>query len=115
MTKRKCYAYLTPIRDVLKTFLELPNVYNIIENYINCEKAAGISGKTYYSLFQGKTWKNIAKVYGNKIVIPLHLYFDDFEINNCLSNKLTVINSNRYRYGQCRGERGRTRHKPKKL
>ena len=85
LKKKKCYGYIISIREVLKNFLELPNVFNIIKDFMNSEQAVGIDKKIYYNLFQGKRWNEILKAYGDKIVIPLYFYFDDFEINNSLS------------------------------
>lgn len=70
-----------PIREVLKRFLSAANVYEKIVTYIEkCDSTGKI-----VSPMQGTVWRNIKAKFDNKIVFPLALYFDNFEINNPLS------------------------------
>lgn len=82
---RKSYGYIIPMRYVLRKYLELPNVYSEIRKYLD-EESKNINKGIYSSFFQGKRWKEILINFINKIVIPLWLYYDDFEINNALLN-----------------------------
>lgn len=84
-TKKKCNTYVIPMRDVLKHFFELPNVFKEITDFINSETAKNSKKKKVYtSLFQGKIWNDITEHFKEKTVIPIFMYYDDFEINNPL-------------------------------
>ena len=72
------------MREALKHFLELPNVYEEITDFIKAEMAQN-NNNLYTSLCQGRKWKHISVNFSSKIVIPLFLYYDDFEINDALS------------------------------
>lgn len=64
----------------LKAFLELPNVFQNITEYVN-----SLTSKTSISnIVQTDLWKNILKHFPAKIVFPISLYFADFELNNPL-------------------------------
>ena len=88
-TKKQCYGYIVPIREILKQFLELPNVYKTVIDYIQTECAKD-NCKVYTSIFPGKRWQSISTHFQGKVVIPLFLYFDEFEINNPLSTKVGI-------------------------
>ncbi|XP_051168530.1 uncharacterized protein LOC127286215 [Leptopilina boulardi] len=68
-----------PMKSVLKNFLELPGVFNaILSNIEKAEKSEKI-----VSVVQGTLWKSLKqKISGT--LLPLIVYFDDFEINNPL-------------------------------
>ncbi|CAG5083878.1 Protein of unknown function [Cotesia congregata] len=90
-TKKACYGQIISLRAVLKKFLELPNVFKTIMNFMQTESARIESqGDIYSSLFQGTLWKNISGAFQEKIVIPLYLYYDDFEIDNPLSTSAGI-------------------------
>lgn len=90
-TKKACYGQIISLRAVLKNFLELPNVFKTIMNFMQTESARIESqGDIHSSLFQGTLWKNISGAFQEKIVIPLYLYYDDFEINNPLSTSAGI-------------------------
>lgn len=79
------------MREALKLLLEMPSVYETIVNFMQSELTSMKNNdKVYTSLFQGEIWKNISKHFVGKTVIPLYLYFDDFEINNPLSTSAGV-------------------------
>ncbi|XP_066595409.1 uncharacterized protein [Prorops nasuta] len=44
----------------------------------------------YSSILDGEIWQSIEKRYHGKIVLPLLLYFDDFEINNPLGSHSNI-------------------------
>ncbi|XP_058798086.1 uncharacterized protein LOC131668172 [Phymastichus coffea] len=67
-----------PIKKVLKHFLELPNVYSSIVNYINEKEKC----KCICSIFHSERWKYIKNKFPGKIVLPFTVFGDDFEINN---------------------------------
>ena len=77
-TKKQCFGYLVPMRETLKQFLELPNTFQTVINYMRTEMTHCFDNKLYSSLFQGKSWIDISANFDGKIVIPLYLYYDDF-------------------------------------
>ncbi|XP_066595382.1 uncharacterized protein [Prorops nasuta] len=81
-----------PLHEILKKFLELPNVFKSIKQYIENVKNSDI----LVSSMQGALWKKIEQRFEGKTVLPLIIYFDDLEINNPLGshrsvNKLGVV------------------------
>lgn len=83
------------LRDILKKNLEHSNLLDIILKYTENMK----SSKLIYNFMQSQLWKekcaNNSNI-SNKLVFPLFLYFDDFEVNNPLgthagSQKLGAI------------------------
>ena len=73
---------MIPMKEVLTYFLELPNVFNIIMNYIKKIESCNC----ICSILQSKRWKDIKKSHPNKIMLPFTLYGDDFEINKALGS-----------------------------
>jgi len=77
-----------PLRSVLKGFLELPNVLKTILNYM---KILENSSDLLCNIIQGKLWKEtIAPKFLDKLVLPLILYFDDYETNKELGSHTGV-------------------------
>lgn len=77
-----------PLRSVLKGFLELPNVLKTILDYM---KTLENESDVLYNIIQGKLWKEkIAPKFLGKIVLPLILYFDDYETNKELGTHTGV-------------------------
>ena len=76
-TKKNCYGYYVQMGEVLKKFLELPNVLKEILDYKRMEEK---KTDAYSSIYNGKLWRDLSKHYQNKIVIALFLYYDDFEV-----------------------------------
>lgn len=77
-------SQVIPLRMVLKKFLELPNVFRIIEAYMNdCAQE-----KIITSFLNAELWKKSLTKFSGKFMIQLKVFFDDVEINNPLgSNK----------------------------
>ena len=81
--KVKCTAEFIPIRRVLKTFFELPQMYEKTMTYYN----SLIKNESIISHFvQGAFWREKLSTFGNRITLPLFLYYDDYEPNNPLSS-----------------------------
>ena len=76
-------AQFIPIRHVLKLFFELPNVHDDTINYINELKA---KATIISNIIQGNYWKIRSENFGDKIVFPIILYYDDYENNNPLGS-----------------------------
>lgn len=74
---------IIPIRSLLKKFLQLPNVFHTIIEHLS--KQQHIDDRIT-SFIQGETWKHVKEKFAKKLVLPLLLYFDDFEINNPLGS-----------------------------
>lgn len=72
---------IIPLEKILQKFLELPEVYNKI--ICNIKKIKQNKKRT--SLLQSEVWHSIEQQYNND-VLPLILYFDEFEINNPLGS-----------------------------
>lgn len=72
-----------PIREVFKKFFEMPNVLESTLQYLkNAEKHSTI----VKNIVQGSLWKEKSKIYDDKIVLPLVMFFDDYENNNPLGS-----------------------------
>lgn len=67
-----------PMKEVLKEFLQLPEVLTSIMNNVESLK----NSRDYRNIIQSPVWKNIENNFPNKIVFPLLLYFDDVEPYN---------------------------------
>jgi hypothetical protein len=87
MSSRKCEAQVIPMRKCLKNFLELPGVFTVIQSFIVSESN---KDQELSSIFCGSLWKNLQHTFGEKIVLPILLYYDDFESNNPLGSKAGI-------------------------
>lgn len=80
------------MKKQLKSFLELPDVFNKILDYQlameNSEPENALK-----NLIQGSLWKSF-EVDKKRIVFPLIIYFDDFEVGNPLGT-----HAGRYKIG----------------
>lgn len=70
----------SPMKKVLKQFLELSDTFSTIIQFIN--EKVNETGSMVTSMQQGTVWKNIKSQNPNKMISPLSLYADDYEINN---------------------------------
>lgn len=73
------------IITILKQFLELPRVFETIKDFMFKEETALPDILT--SCFQGNLWKEIKTKFLGKTVLPLFLFFDDFEPLNVLGSR----------------------------
>ncbi|KAL7307618.1 hypothetical protein TKK_0000306 [Trichogramma kaykai] len=88
-TYEKVFAAWTPLRDILKSFLEIPNVLSNILNYIQ-ELYNETNDLIINNIMQGDFWRrNIIDKYINNIVMPLYMYFDDLATENPLGSCFT--------------------------
>lgn len=78
------------MREILKSLLEIPNFYKEILNIINTDNSLSYTNKVYGNLCDGTIWKSIRKNYGDQVVIPLFLYYDDFETANPLGTATKI-------------------------
>ena len=86
-------AQYIPLKSTLKLLLELPGIFDLIMDYMSELKAE----KNIISNFiQAQFWNEASQSFGNKIVMPLFVYEDEFETGNALGshggiNKLGVV------------------------
>ena len=71
------------LRKVLKQFFELPNVLCGTSDYL---KHLQSNFKIVSNLVQGSFWKEKVSRFEGKTVLPLFLYFDEYENNNPLGS-----------------------------
>lgn len=83
----KCEAQFISLRQVLKNFLELPNVYNSIIEFM---AEAAKDKYNISSVLQGQIWKNVCDLFTDRIVLPLYIFFDEFETGNPLGSKAGI-------------------------
>lgn len=76
-------ADLIPLRMTFKVFFELPNVFNAIMENI---KKMKVSSPNVCNFLQSPLWLDILNLYPNKMILPLFLFYNDFEINNPLGS-----------------------------
>lgn len=74
------------VKKTLLSFFSIPNVFDEIVKYQNNI----LPNDPLFTILQGKLWKNIVSNYSNKIVMPLVLYYDDFETCNPLGSHAGV-------------------------
>ena len=75
-------AEFIPLHLVLKNFLEIPMMFHYIMEYIDSLQEDSIIS----NFIQASLWKEIIKKFNGRIVLPLFLYFDDYENNNPLGS-----------------------------
>jgi len=77
-----CYV---PIQEQLQQFFKLPNVLQQILDYQ--EDLEINNTESYKNMVQGSLWNSIkTTTTSDKIILPLILYFDDFEVGNPLGS-----------------------------
>lgn len=72
---------IMPIEHQIKKFLEMPNVFDEIMKTQNREIVDGF----YSNLIDGELWKRLLDKFEGKIVVPIYLYYDDFQPDSALS------------------------------
>lgn len=87
LVNKTIVAQFIPIRDVFKKFFELPNILECTLKYIADAKK---HSKIVKSIVQGSLSKEKSKIYKDKIVLPLVMFFDDYENNNPLGSYKAV-------------------------
>lgn len=74
---------LIPLRKVLKTFFELDDVLKDTLDYLDFLKN---SDKVVCNYVQGDYWREFKKSNDQIVIIPIAIYFDDYENNNPLGS-----------------------------
>ncbi|XP_011699565.1 PREDICTED: uncharacterized protein LOC105456901, partial [Wasmannia auropunctata] len=76
------FAKFIPMRVVLQKIFNLPHVFSSVNSYVNTLLQ---ENNIIENFVQGDLWRNKIKFhFQNKIVFPLFIYYDDFEVNNAL-------------------------------
>lgn len=84
MTLKNRYSYMIPLRKSLKSFLEVPNVLDIILDY---EKGVCKDNSVMRNLVNGNCWQEANKDFDKNVkTLPLTIYYDDFESGNPLGS-----------------------------
>lgn len=87
MSSKKCEVQVVPLRTSIKKILEIPGIFTTIQSYISKESN---KNDELSSIFCGRLWKDIRQRFGEQHVLPLLLYYDDFETNNPLGSAAGV-------------------------
>lgn len=83
VTPKNYTAEFISLTNVLKNFLLLPNVFSKTLKYMKHLQGQ----KQIYNIIQTDFWKNkISNYHKNDIVLPLFIYYDDFESGNPLGS-----------------------------
>lgn len=81
------YGYFIPMRILIKSFLEIPGVYDTMCQYRRNVLSEDIrSSHVISNIMQADLWQEYLKKCTHDNVFPIVLYFDDFEINNPLGS-----------------------------
>lgn len=83
---KPCEGQIVPLRKVIQKFLEIPMCLEVMLNFIKNEE----SKNEISSIFNGQWWKKVKGYYKDKLVLPLFIYFDDFETGNPLGTQAGV-------------------------
>lgn len=86
MVVQKSEGQIIELHEILKQFLELPNVFDDIISYMQ-EEESQCDKSVCRNILQADLWKEVKLKFLNKIVFPLYLFYDDFEPNNPLGSK----------------------------
>lgn len=82
------YSYFIPLRQVLQKFFELPDAFTATMDYINSLKESD----SIKNFIQSKLWYQKKNNFDNDaIVLPLFVYYDDWEVNNPLGSHSSAL------------------------
>lgn len=71
------------LSKTLKSFFELPHIFSNTINYVSKLENSSLVISNY---IQGSLWQERKQEFKGKIVLPLFLYYDDYEPNNALGS-----------------------------
>lgn len=79
---------IVPIHKLLKEFLQTDNIFQeIMKHIIEVRTNWSVS---YSSMFNASLWKKISSKFDNKILLPIIMYYDDFECDNPLGTQAGI-------------------------
>lgn len=76
-------AHLLSMKKNLKYFFELPNVFKLVNQYMD---DSSNNKEVLSSFLDGSTWKNMRAKFKKQFVFPIFLYYDDVEMGNPLGS-----------------------------
>lgn len=78
----KSYVVLSAVEFQIRKFLQTDNIIkDVIKNTLELQKSQLIQ-----NIVNGQVWQDIRAKYKSEHIIPISLYCDEFEINDCLSS-----------------------------
>jgi len=78
-------VYFIPLREILKKIMEHSNFFNLIMTYYN-NLTSKNDNNLISSFVQSKVWKSKLSKNPDKLILPIFLYYDDFEVNDPLGS-----------------------------
>jgi len=76
-------AVFVPLREVLKAFMELPNVFDIITDFMNTEPSPDVVSEYIHC----SHWTSKRRSFdANDLVLPYHKFFDEYEVDKDLGS-----------------------------
>lgn len=82
------YSYFIPLRQVLQQFFQLSDVFTVTMHYIDSLKDLDC----VKNFIQSELWYQKRNNFDNNdIVLPLFIYYDDWEVNNPLGSHSTTL------------------------
>lgn len=82
-----CRGYFFKIEEILTKLFTLPGVYKTVKDFM--QDAENENENILSSYLNGESWKKKKETHKGKFLIPLALFIDDFEPNNCLGSHAT--------------------------
>jgi len=77
VTPTNCTEQLIPLRKVLKKFFEFKNILLDTLEYMNKIKSYDT---VFVNFIQGSIWQKKLNYHENQLVLPIFLFFDDYEV-----------------------------------
>lgn len=80
-------AIMFRLETILKKIFELPGVFNLIVSYkMKLENETMVIA----NFMQGKLWKRLTESLKSKLVFPIFLFYDDYEVGNAVGSHAGV-------------------------
>lgn len=93
----KSEVTILPIKFQIEQFLSKAGILNaILDNHMNIERT---NGNIISNFLSGSYWNHLKGTFGNKIVIPIFIYNDDFGPDDGLSPHASPNKISAYYYG----------------
>jgi hypothetical protein len=78
---KKSKIQYVPMKSVLKLFFELPGVFHDTSEYMS---NLNLQNNVVSNIVQSNFWRNKLRNFESKLVIPMYIYFDEYETGNPL-------------------------------
>ncbi|XP_058826737.1 uncharacterized protein LOC131686754 [Topomyia yanbarensis] len=80
MVQDKIQGVLMPLKFLLRKYLESPGLFDSV-----VQNLAPSKDGIYRSLVDGQVWQRRKELFGDKLLIPLNIYFEDFNTSDTSS------------------------------